>query len=154
MDAKFLAMDETLLSEEQLRRLVSDMVLAADAAFRVGTDDHSDKLRSQLLHRQKHHAGDYILVRVRGQLAGFCCFYREGSVMEVHDLCILPEHRCCGLGTALLQRCISSTELPIQTYLYDADLFTTSLFSKAGFRREASLTASVSRWRFDNCDPF
>ena len=153
MDAKFLAMDGSLLSEEQLRRLVSDAVLAAESAYRVGADA-DDVIRSQLLQRQKHHTDDYILVRVRGQLAGFCCFYRDGGVMELHDLYILPEHRCCGLGTALLHRCISSTELPIQTYLYDADLFTASLFGKAGFRREASLTASVSRWRFDNCDPF
>ncbi len=153
MNAKFLTMDEELLTREQLRRLVSDAVLSAERSFRIGAAD-TEKLSSQLLQRLKAHWREYILIRVRGQLAGFCCFYRDGGIMMLQDLYVFPEYRCGGLGTAVLRHCISCTELPVCSDIFDADMFMQSLFRNAGFRRETSISPSISRWVYDNCEPF
>ncbi len=109
MEGKYLKFDESLLSVEELRFQVSEAVLAAEAAYHIGREDNSDQLRENLLRRLKEHLGDYILIRVRGELAGFFCFYKEGNSMVIYDLYILPYFRCRGLATKALDICISQT---------------------------------------------
>lgn len=154
MDVKFLPMDESLLSVTELRTLVSEAVISAADFFSAGADMCSDDLRRDLLLRLKGHLQDYVLIRVRGELAGVYCFYGDGASMTIYDLYIIPEYRCRGLATKAVERCISSTEQPIFVQLYNADRFSISLFKRMGFRREKELSVSLSRWLYDNCDPF
>ncbi len=154
MDAKYLPMSEELLSVQELRRIVSDAVLSAEAAFHVGRRDYSDAFKAALLQRLKEHQADYTLIRVRGELAGFYCFFRDGDRMVICDMYIFPKWRCCGLARKALDRCVSSTELPVHAYTYTADPFSWNLYANNGFRWAEAVNASISRLLNDNCDPF
>ena len=154
METKFIPMCESLLSVDELRREVSEAALEAYRFYRIGVKDDTEQLKSELLQRLKLHLSDYILIRYRGQTAGFYCFYSDNDKMQLSDLYICPEYRSYGLDKIALQRCISSTELPIHVVLYDMDVFSVSLFANTGFRRLQQLSSSTSLWIYDNTDPF
>ncbi len=154
MDAKYLPMSEELLSIQELRSLVSEAVMSAEARFHVGARDYSEAMKEALLRRLKEHWHDYILIRVRGKVVGFYCFFRDGDRMVLCDMYVLPDFRCCGLGRKAVERCISSTELPIHAYTYNADHFSWTLYTNNGFRWVEDVNASISRLICDNCEPF
>ncbi len=154
MVVKFIPMSEGLISVEELRRVVSEEALEAYRFYRVGVRDDTEQLKSELLNRLKFHLSDYILIRIRGELAGFYCFYCENGRMMLNDMYIYPEYSSTGIAKLALERCISSTELPVCAKLYDMDVFSISLFKEAGFRRTEQISGSASLWIYDNTDPF
>ena len=78
--------------------------------------------------------GEYVRVVSDGQTVAYYHFSPEEGKMELDDLYVLPEYRGRGIGTAIVQKCCSETELPVFLYVFTENKAAVSLYEKAGFR--------------------
>ena len=77
---------------------------------------------------------EYTRVLDNGVLVAYYHFHPEEGKMELDDLYVLSEdHRGQGIGTAILEKCFSETELPIFLYVFQRNTRAVSLYERLGF---------------------
>lgn len=87
----------------------------------------------QIYRRVKDNFGSYKLVKYGGEKAAYYYFHKNGDMMMLEDIYVLPRFRNHGIGTAIVRRCISETEQPLYAELYYYNVYAMSLFRHNGF---------------------
>lgn len=87
----------------------------------------------------------YTRVLLDGQTVAYYRLDTSGERAELDDLYVLPEYRCRGIGTRILQKCIESTEKDIFLYVFKRNTGAVALYSRMGFtvEREVGVTRCI-----------
>ena len=89
--------------------------------------------------------GEYTVIRVREQKAGYYRFYQnEDGQFELDDLYIFPEFQNRGIGTEVIRACCSSVDDPVMLYVFTENKRAVSLYERLGF--EIAETVRDSRY--------
>ena len=89
--------------------------------------------------------GEYTVLSVHGQKAGYYHFYRnEDGLLELDDLYLFPPFQNQGIGTAVIQKCCASTTEPILLYVFARNTRAVALYERLGFQ----ITATVHQTRY------
>lgn len=79
--------------------------------------------------------GEYTRVLSDGILVAYYHFAPSEGKMELDDLYVLDQdRRGQGIGTAILKKCFSETELPIFLYVFQRNTRAVALYERLGFR--------------------
>ena len=99
--------------------------------------------------RLKAKISDYTVVRYKGHDAAY--FYMETGrdFAEIFDLYVFKDFRNLGLGTAIVRRCLTDTELPVIVKVFSDDIDAVRLFRRLGFV-EADHDALITTMRHEN----
>ena len=54
--------------------------------------------------------------------------------MELDDLYIFPEYRNQQIGTKVIEKCLSETDLPVYLYVFIKNTKAVALYERLGFR--------------------
>lgn len=77
---------------------------------------------------------EYICVTLNEKKAGYYYFHHADGKMEIDDLYIFPQYRNMGIGTEILKKCLSETNLPIFLYVFANNKKAVALYQKFGFQ--------------------
>lgn len=119
-----------LLDIEPLFRLNQEMVYRYEEIFRIDYPKALDWIRKKIT----DHITEYVRVKWEGTLVGYYYFHTGQGQMELDDLYILPPYRNRGIGTAVMKKCISETELPIALYVFSTNERAVAFYQRLGFR--------------------
>ena len=87
------------------------------------------------MHRKiEENIGQYICVFADGRKAAYYRFCRNGQMMELDDLYVLPEFRSRGIGTKILEKCCAETADPVMLYCFTRNSGALSLYRRMGFQ--------------------
>lgn len=91
--------------------------------------------------RQKlfRHISEYTCVFYEERKVAYYYFHCLGEKMELDDLYVLPEFRCRGIGTAILNKCIAEADNPIFLYVFAKNKGAVSLYLRMGFKIEEKI---------------
>lgn len=81
----------------------------------------------------KNNIGEYVVIFCENQKAGYYRFYQTDGRMELDDLYIFPQFQNRGIGTIVLKKCLSETNLPVFLYVFAENKIAVSLYTKFGF---------------------
>ena len=88
---------------------------------------------------------EYTAIMVDGRKAGYYHLFRnENGSMELDDLYILPEFRNQGIGSLVVERCISQADGPLMLYVFARNTKAVSFYERHGF--SVSETIGTSRY--------
>ena len=87
---------------------------------------------------------EYVCVTVDGRKAAWYRLSPSEGKMELDDLYVLPEYRRRGIGTMIIEKCCSESDLPIFLYVFSGNTGAVSLYQRLGFR----ITESVGGTRY------
>lgn len=79
------------------------------------------------------HIQAYTRILVDGALAGYYRFSPAEGKMEIDDLYILPAFQNRGIGTAVIEKCLAQTELPVFLYVFQRNTGALRLYRRMGF---------------------
>lgn len=80
------------------------------------------------------HIQEYICVTFNGKKVGYYYFHHTDGKMEIDDLYVFPHYRNMGIGTEILKKCISETNLPIFLYVFANNKRAITLYQRLGFQ--------------------
>ena len=87
------------------------------------------------MHRKiEENIGQYMCVFADGRKAAYYRFCRNGQMMELDDLYVLPEFRSRGIGTKILKKCCAETVDPVMLYCFIRNSGALSLYRRMGFQ--------------------
>ena len=86
----------------------------------------------------------YRCIYANGVKAGYFHLIPGDAETELDDLYVLPEFRNQGIGTAVLQHCISITTTPMFLYVFKKNTEAIKLYSRIGF----SVSEEVGKTRY------
>jgi len=76
----------------------------------------------------------YTVVYADGVKAGYYHFFRnEDDHLELDDLYVFPTFRSQGIGTKVIQKCLSEADEPVLLYVFVKNTGAVSLYQKLGF---------------------
>ena len=76
------------------------------------------------------HISEYCCVQTEGQT---CAYYRLCEDGELDDLYVLPGFQNRGIGSAILQRCITMSAKPLYLYVFSRNIRAISFYERSGF---------------------
>lgn len=89
----------------------------------------------QWVHRKiEGNIKEYTTIMLHEQKVGYYYFHKADGKMGLDDFFILPQHRNQGIGTAVLNKCILQTDLPIFLYVFSKNTKAIFLYSRMGFK--------------------
>ena len=62
-----------------------------------------------------------------------CAYYRLCEDGELDDLYVLPAYRNCGLGSAILRKCIDESKENLYLYVFSGNIRAISFYRRHGF---------------------
>ena len=92
-----------------------------------------DKVIQWVFHKICRCITDYQCIFADGVKVGYYHLAMEDGEAELDDLYILPEFQGTGLGTAVLNRCITETPTPVFLYVFKRNERAIKLYSRMGF---------------------
>lgn len=100
----------------------------------------------------EHQIGEYTCVWADAEKAGYYHFAPSQGEMELDDLYLFPPYRGQGIGTAVLRRCLSSTQLPVFLYVFCRNTRAVALYRRMGFSVAQTVhnTRYLMRWEGEN----
>lgn len=96
-------------------------------------DDTKESLLYRAYRRIKEKISCYKRVRLMGVNVAHYLFYDNGSECVLEDLYVYDGYVNMGIGSAIVQRCISETEKPIRAEVYGDNYPAMRLFKRMGF---------------------
>lgn len=91
-----------------------------------------------------NHIDSYTRILSDGQHAGYYRLCPAGDMMELDDLYIFPEFQRQGIGTQVIRKCCSETNLPIMLYVFSKNTRALALYERLGF----NITEAVGSSRY------
>ena len=85
---------------------------------------------------------EYVCVRCDGQKAAWYRFAPAEGKMEIDDLYVLPEYRNRGIGTAVIEKCLRETDLPVFLCVFIRNVKAVRLYERLGFRAAEKLSGT------------
>ena len=77
---------------------------------------------------------EYVCITVDGRKAAWYRFAPSEGEMELDDLYVLPEFRGQGIGTQIIEKCCSETNLPVFLYVFSRNTGAVRLYERLGFQ--------------------
>ena len=110
-----------------------------------------DKVIGWVLNKVSQNITDYQCVVMDGVKTGYFRLSPEDGQIELDDLYILPEYRGRGIGTSVLERCISETQTPLFLYVFKRNQGAIRLYRRMGFyvSEEVGNTRCIMRREVD-----
>ena len=93
-----------------------------------------DKVMAWIHNKISENIGEYTRVSLEGRPVAWFRFVPSEGRMEMDDLYVLPEFRNRGIGTKILEKCCSDTDLPVFLYVFRKNVGAVSLYERMGFR--------------------
>lgn len=103
-----------------------------------------DKVLKWVLRKITQNITDYQCVLHNGIKVGYFRLITDDGQTELDDLYILPEFQGQGIGTAVLNHCIETSNTPMFLYVFKKNLGAINLYSRIGF----SVSEEVGKTRF------
>lgn len=92
-----------------------------------------EKVLDWVYKKMQNNINSYTIVTADGEKAGYFYFHSAGDEMELDDLYILPQYRNMGIGTQILQKCISEADKDIFLYVFVKNEGAIRLYKRHGF---------------------
>jgi ribosomal protein S18 acetylase RimI-like enzyme len=92
-----------------------------------------DKVLKWIRNKLETNINAYTRIIIDGKKAGYFSFLLSGKTMELDDLYIFPEYRNKGIGSAVIEKCLSETKLPIILYVFNKNSGAVRLYERFGF---------------------
>ena len=92
-----------------------------------------DKVLSWVRRKIETHINEYRRIIYNGELVGYFRFYQDGDRMELDDLYIFPDYRNQQIGTRVVEKCLSETNLPVYLYVFIKNSKAVALYERLGF---------------------
>lgn len=80
------------------------------------------------------HIEEYTKVYQDNKHVGYYRFVKVDNKMEIDDLYVLDVYRNRGIGTKIIQKCLTSTDLPIFLYVFIKNDKAVKLYERLGFK--------------------
>ena len=93
-----------------------------------------DKVLNWVRKKIETYIGEYQRILWDGDLAGYYRFYQDGDRMELDDLYVFPHYRNQQIGTRVIEKCLSETDLPVYLYVFIKNAQAVSLYERLGFK--------------------
>lgn len=92
------------------------------------------KVLSWVRNKIEAHIQEYICVVLDEKKVGYYYFHDADGKMEIDDFYVFPQYRNMGIGTEILKKCISETDLPIFLYVFANNKRAIAFYQKLGFQ--------------------
>lgn len=92
------------------------------------------KVLSWVRNKIETHIQEHICVVLNEKKVGYYYFHDADGKMEIDDLYVFPQYRNMGIGTEILEKCISETSLPIFLYVFANNKRAIAFYQKLGFQ--------------------
>lgn len=102
------------------------------------------KVLSWVLNKIEKHISEYTCVFWNNQKVGFYRFHSVDGKMELDDIYILTPYRNQGIGSEIIRKCITETDLPIFLYVFTKNTKAISLYKEFGFK----ITETIGESRY------
>ncbi len=93
-----------------------------------------DKVLNWVRRKIETYINEYQRIICNGELAGYFRFHQDGERMELDDLYIFPDYRNQQIGTRIVEKCLSETNLPVYLYVFVKNSKAVALYERLGFR--------------------
>ncbi len=104
---------------------------------------HDEKLMRTVYDDIIRHLVDCCAVKYRGVKVAYYCAATDDDCINVRYLYVESLFRGKGIGTAILRRCLSDTELPLKAQIHFANYHALSLFRHHGFADSGERTGRL-----------
>lgn len=78
--------------------------------------------------------GEYVRVLCNTKTAGYYRTHQGNGKVELDDLYLFPAFQNCGIGTAVITRCLAETERPVFLYVFTRNVRAMALYRRLGFQ--------------------
>ena len=92
-----------------------------------------DKILSWVQRKIETYIEEYQRILFDGELAGYYRFHQDGDKMELDDLYIFPQYRNQQIGTAIIEKCLLETDLPVYLFVFIKNTKAVELYKRIGF---------------------
>ena len=92
-----------------------------------------DKVLSWVQRKIETYIEEYQRILFDGELAGYYRFHQDGDKMELDDLYIFPQYRNQQIGTAIIEKCLLETDLPVYLFVFIKNTKAVELYKRIGF---------------------
>ena len=94
---------------------------------------HFDDFKFDIFNDIRNHISDCHVVKYHGIKVAYYCLGEVNGAIELRYLYVEEPYRFKGIGTAIVRRCVSDTELPINAKVHFANYEVQSLLRHNGF---------------------
>lgn len=101
-----------------------------DAYEDVTTIDY-DKVLAWMERKLTNQIGSYTRVCLEGQTCAYYCLAADG---ELDDFYVLPQFRGRGIGSEILNHCITQSPVPLWLYVFTKNTGAVALYQRFGFQ--------------------
>lgn len=78
--------------------------------------------------------GEYVCILCGGEKAGYYRVHSENGKTELDDLYLFPAFQNCGIGTAVITKCLAETRKPVFLYVFTRNVRAMALYRRLGFQ--------------------
>ena len=89
-----------------------------------------DKVLAWVRRKIETHISEYCRVVAEGET---CAYYRLCEDGELDDLYVLQGFQSCGIGTAIMQKCIAQSQKSLYLYVFSRNVRAISFYERFGF---------------------
>lgn len=106
------------------------------------------KVIAWMQNKIKDHIREYGCVIYQGKKAAYYRLHPEGNQIELDDLYVLQPYRNMGIGSAILQKCLRETAIPVYLYVFSGNVGAIALYSRFGFQmtKKVGITRAIMEW--------
>ena len=98
-----------------------------------------DKVLLWVRKKIEKNINEYTRVTLDGKTVGYFYFHEAEGAHEIDDLYVLPEYRCRGIGTEIINKCIKESDTPIFLWVFVKNTGALALYTKMGFKIEGKV---------------
>ncbi|MBQ8171438.1 MAG: GNAT family N-acetyltransferase [Oscillospiraceae bacterium] len=98
----------------------------------------------------RNHLSDCHVVKYRGKKVAYYCLGELDGSIELRYLYVEEQHRFRGIATAIVRRCVSDTERPINAKVHFANYEVQSLLRHNGFVQTESSQDHIYNYVYKN----
>lgn len=96
----------------------------------------------------KENIGRYTRIRLNGETVGFYYLREIDGKLELDDFYVMEPYRGKGIGSAVLENCLSVASMPVFLYVFVKNTGAIRLYQRFGFRKvkDVGKTRWIMEW--------